>query len=44
MELKALWKHIKDLVARKYTGQIIISFKFGKISPIIRKDETIKIY
>jgi len=45
MAWKELIKILKDLIARKYSGELIISFKFGKIQPIIRKmNETIKIY
>jgi len=38
-----LIKLIKDLIARKFYGKIIISFDNGNISPIIRKEETVKI-
>jgi hypothetical protein len=41
--MKALMKIITDLIARNYNGKLIISFKDGKIQPIVRKEETIKI-
>jgi len=41
--MNQLIKLIKDLMARKYSGKVIISFKLGKIQPIIKKEETVKI-
>jgi hypothetical protein len=41
--MNQLVKLIKDLIARKFYGKIIISFEGGRISPIVRKEETVKI-
>ena len=41
--MNRLIKLIKDLIARKFHGKIIISFQNGEINPIVRKEETVKI-
>lgn len=41
--MNQLVKLIKDLIARKFYGKIIISFENGRINPIVRKEETLKI-
>lgn len=41
--LKQLIKIITDLIAREFYGKVIITFDKGKILPVIRKEETVKI-
>ena len=44
-ELKLLWEQLVELVKTQYNGKVTISFKCGKIQPILEKTkETIKIY
>jgi len=44
-QLKKLWELILALVEAEYNGEVTISFKCGKVQPIMRKTkETIKIY
>ncbi len=41
--MTTLIKIINDLVSSKFWGKIIISFENGKIMPVIKKEETLRL-